>query len=64
MATDMTSFLLSFTGQVPVSTDSRDVRNKLLIVLCLLSSSSISMWGMIKTNTYLYRAIQYLHNGV
>ena len=30
----------------------------------LLSSSSISMWGTIKTNTYLYRAIQYLHNGV
>ena len=31
---------------------------------CLLSSSSISTWGTIKTNTYLYRAIQYLHNGV
>ena len=31
---------------------------------CLLSSSSISKWGTIKTNTYLYRAIQYLHNGV
>ena len=31
---------------------------------CLLSSSSISAWGTIKTNTYLYRAIQYLHNGV
>ena len=31
---------------------------------CLLSSSSISTWGMIKTNTCLYRAIQYLHNGV
>ena len=31
---------------------------------CLLSSSWISTWGTIKTNTYLYRAIQYLHNGV
>ena len=31
---------------------------------CLLSSSSISTWGTIKTKTYLYRAIQYLHNGV
>ena len=31
---------------------------------CLLSSSSISTWGTIKTNTYLYRVIQYLHNGV
>ena len=31
---------------------------------CLLSSSSISTWDTIKTNTYLYRAIQYLHNGV
>ena len=31
---------------------------------CLLSSSSISTWGTIKTNTCLYRAIQYLHNGV
>ena len=31
---------------------------------CLLSSSSISTWGTIKINTYLYRAIQYLHNGV
>ena len=31
---------------------------------CLLSSSSISTWGTIKTNTYLYKAIQYLHNGV
>ena len=31
---------------------------------CLLSSSSISTWGTIKTNTYLYRAIQYLHNGI
>ena len=31
---------------------------------CLLSSSLISTWGMIKTNTYLYRVIQYLHNGV
>ena len=31
---------------------------------CLLSSSSIFTWDMIKTNTYLYRAIQYLHNGV
>ena len=31
---------------------------------CLLSPSSISTWGTIKTNTYLYRAIQYLHNGV
>ena len=31
---------------------------------CLLPSSSISTWGMIKTNTDLYRAIQYLHNGV
>ena len=31
---------------------------------CLLSSSSISTWGTIKTNTYLYRAIPYLHNGV
>ena len=31
---------------------------------CLLSSSSISTWGMVKTNTYLYRVIQYLHNGV
>ena len=31
---------------------------------CLLSSSSISTWGTIKTNTYLYRAIQYLQNGV
>ena len=30
----------------------------------LLSSSSISTWGTIKTNTYLYRVIQYLHNGV
>ena len=29
---------------------------------CLLSSSSISTWGTIKTNTYLYRAIQYLHS--
>ena len=37
----------------------RDVRNELLI-----SSSSISTWGTIKTNTYLYRVIQYLHNGV
>ena len=27
---------------------------------CLLSSSSISTWGKIKTNTCLYRAIQYL----
>ena len=31
---------------------------------CLLSSSSISTWGTIKTNAYLYRVIQYLHNGV
>ena len=31
---------------------------------CLLSSSSIFTWGTIKTNTYLYRAIQYLHNGI
>ena len=31
---------------------------------CLLSFSSISTWGTIKTNTYLYRVIQYLHNGV
>ena len=31
---------------------------------CLLSSSLISTWGTIKTNTCLYRAIQYLHNGV
>ena len=31
---------------------------------CLLSSGSISTWGTIKTNTYLYRVIQYLHNGV
>ena len=31
---------------------------------CLLSSSSISTRGTIKTNTYLYRAIQYLHNGI
>ena len=31
---------------------------------CLLSSSSISAWGTVKTNTYLYRVIQYLHNGV
>ena len=31
---------------------------------CLLSSSSISTRGTIKTNTYLYRVIQYLHNGV
>ena len=31
---------------------------------CLLSSSSISTWGTLKTNTYLYRIIQYLHNGV
>ena len=31
---------------------------------CLLSSSSISMRGTIKTNTCLYRAIQYLHNGI
>ena len=31
---------------------------------CLLSSSSISTWGTIKTNTYLYRAIQYQHNGI
>ena len=31
---------------------------------CLLSSSSISTWGTIKTNTYLYKVIQYLHNGV
>ena len=31
---------------------------------CLLSSSSISTWGTIKTNTYLYRVIQYLHNCV
>ena len=31
---------------------------------CSLSSSSIFTWGTIKTNTYLYRAIQYLHNGV
>ena len=31
---------------------------------CLLSSSSISTWGTIKTNTYLYRVILYLHNGV
>ena len=31
---------------------------------CLLSSSLISTWGTIKTNTYLYRVIQYLHNGV
>ena len=31
---------------------------------CLLSSSSISTWGTIKTDTYLYRVIQYLHNGV
>ena len=31
---------------------------------CFLSSSSISTWGTIKINTYLYRVIQYLHNGV
>ena len=31
---------------------------------CLLSSSSISTWDTIKTNIYLYRAIQYLHNGI
>ena len=31
---------------------------------CLLSSSSISTWGTIKTKTYVYRVIQYLHNGV
>ena len=31
---------------------------------CLISSSSISTWGTIKTNTYLCRVIQYLHNGV
>ena len=31
---------------------------------CLLSSNSISTWGTIKTNTYLYRTIQYLHNGI
>ena len=31
---------------------------------CLLSSSAISTWGTIKTNTYLYRVIQHLHNGV
>ena len=31
---------------------------------CLLSSSCISMWGPIKTNTYLKRVIQYLQNGV
>ena len=31
---------------------------------CLLSSSSISTLGTIKTNIYLYRVIQYLHNGV
>ena len=31
---------------------------------CLLSSSSLSTWGTIKTNIYLYSAIQYLHNGV
>ena len=31
---------------------------------CLLSSSSMSTWGTIKTNTYLYRAILYLHNGI
>jgi molybdopterin/thiamine biosynthesis adenylyltransferase len=31
---------------------------------CLLSSISWSTWDTIKTNTYLYRVIQYLHNGV
>ena len=30
----------------------------------LLSSSSISTWGTIKSNICLIRAIQYLHNGV
>ena len=31
---------------------------------CLLSYISICMWGRIKTNTYLSRFIQGLHNGV
>ena len=30
----------------------------------LLSYISISTWGTIKTNIYLYRFIQGLHNGV
>ena len=31
---------------------------------CLLSSSSISMWSMIKTVTCMYRVITFLQNGV
>ena len=31
---------------------------------CLLSYISISTWGTIKTNIYLSRRIQGLHNGV
>ena len=31
---------------------------------CLLSNISISTWGRIKTNIYLSRFIQGLHNGV
>ena len=47
-------------GSPPVPDDIRGMFE----MNCLLSSSSISMWGMIKTNAYLYRVIQYLHNGV
>ena len=31
-------------------------------ISCLFSSSSISMWGPIKANSFLKRVIQYLQN--
>jgi hypothetical protein len=31
---------------------------------CLLTPISWSTWDTIKNNTYMYKVIQYLHNGV
>ena len=40
-----------------------DIRGMFEMIF-LLSYISISMWGTIKTNIYLYRFIKGLHNGV